>query len=160
MIKLCSRCLVAKEVADFYKDHTKPTGLSSQCIPCRKSEQRRYRNTPAGLSVAHKHNTTAGKDRDRKYRRQIRFGVSHEQLVEMFKAQDGKCANPGCLIELDEDAPHGAPNKLHLDHDHKTNKVRGLLCAGCNVALGMIHESQSRANGLAEYIRTHEGMAL
>ena len=66
----------------------------------------------------------------RKYLRTSRcrsFGITSEDYDRMFSEQNGVCAicsNP--------------PTKrsLHIDHCHKTGKVRGLLCYRCNIMLG------------------------
>lgn len=47
----------------------------------------------------------------------------------------------------------GGTEKLSIDHDHVTGKVRGVLCYRCNVALGFIAEDENRAIGLAHYIK-------
>ena len=47
----------------------------------------------------------------------------------MFIAQDGRCAI--CERDVCE-----IPRGLYIDHDHKTGKVRGLLCDRCNMSLG------------------------
>jgi hypothetical protein len=54
---------------------------------------------------------------------------------QLFAEQGGLCAI--CQRQLDERKPHG----LHVDHDHSTNKVRGLLCGPCNWGLGMFKDS-------------------
>lgn len=45
--------------------------------------------------------------------------------------------------------------KLHVDHCHTTDKVRGVLCHSCNLALGLLEESIDRVNLLAKYIKDH-----
>lgn len=45
--------------------------------------------------------------------------------------------------------------KLVIDHCHKTQKVRGLLCNLCNTALGFLGDSIERALAAAEYLRLH-----
>ena len=45
--------------------------------------------------------------------------------------------------------------KLHVDHCHKTGKVRGVLCHSCNLALGLLEESIDRVLLLKEYIKGH-----
>ncbi len=43
---------------------------------------------------------------------------------------------------------------LHIDHDHRSGKVRGVLCAGCNTAIGKLGDS---VEGLKAAIRYLEG---
>ena len=52
----------------------------------------------------------------------------------MLAAQDYRCAL--CGTHQDE-----LTCSLCLDHDHNTNKVRGFLCRGCNLALGHFKDS-------------------
>lgn len=35
------------------------------------------------------------------------------------------------------------PETFHVDHCHTSNKVRGLLCGGCNVGIGMFREDKA-----------------
>ncbi len=54
-----------------------------------------------------------------------------------------ECENPGC---------HNT-KRLHIDHDHTTGEVRGVLCGTCNAALGMLSEDESRIMGLIQYMK-------
>lgn len=73
-----------------------------------------------------------------KERRRERNGVAdvyNEQ--EMFKEQGGGCKL--CTVELHLPYRYSAdPQGARVDHDHKTGKVRGLLCHRCNSMIGMI----------------------
>jgi hypothetical protein len=62
----------------------------------------------------------------------------------MLLAQNGVCAAcfKTCSIK----------KNLAVDHDHKTGKVRGLLCQNCNVALGHARENPDVLRRLAEYL--------
>lgn len=71
---------------------------------------------------------------------QVRYRLSPERMVEVWT--DPRCENPGC----------GATENLHMDHDHATGEFRGLLCNGCNSALGFLREDRERILRLAEYI--------
>lgn len=41
---------------------------------------------------------------------------------------------------------------LHVDHDHDTGRVRGLLCFSCNVAIGNLHHDVDRVMSAADYV--------
>jgi len=43
----------------------------------------------------------------------------------------------------------------HVDHDHTTGRVRGVLCSACNTALGLLKEDETRMAALISYIRKH-----
>lgn len=57
-----------------------------------------------------------------------RYGITAAQYDAMFAAQDGRC-------KLCERHHTAFKHRLHVDHDHKTGAVRGLLCASCNMRL-------------------------
>jgi len=75
-----------------------------------------------------------------------RYGITGEQFEEMYKAQDGKCKI--CNIKSN------AKRTLHIDHCHETGKIRGLLCHGCNTALGAFKEDPDLLMKAIEYLRS------
>lgn len=73
------------------------------------------------------------------------YGICLEDKQAMEIAQDGKCAI--C----------GAETKLVIDHDHRTSKVRGLVCQPCNLGLGGFKDSPANMHKAAEYLgHTHQ----
>jgi hypothetical protein len=62
----------------------------------------------------------------RKWDLKDRYGLTPERFDEMVVDQEGRCAI--CRREF--------PQTPHVDHDHETGKVRGLLCRRCNIMLG------------------------
>jgi hypothetical protein len=58
----------------------------------------------------------------------------------MYFEQDGKCAIESCQREA-----------KNIDHDHSTGAVRGLLCQGCNVAIGFL-EAGNWLTGALSYL--------
>jgi ribosomal protein L34E len=78
-----------------------------------------------------------------------KFGMTIEEYEAKFTAQKGRCACCGDPIG-DVRAPRG-----DLDHDHKTGKVRDLLCRQCNTALGSLRESPARIIALLHYVQRH-----
>lgn len=64
-----------------------------------------------------------------------KYGITLEQYNTMFEAQHGCCAI--CNIDgLQLKPARWGKTSLAVDHNHKTGKVRGLLCYQCNTMLG------------------------
>lgn len=75
-------------------------------------------------------------DQTRKYL----YGCTKEQYNELLMWQDGKCAI--CRSKM----------TLSIDHDHKTGKIRGLLCRNCNSGLGFFGESIETLQNAINYV--------
>ncbi len=80
-----------------------------------------------------------------------RYGLTVEQYEAMYRAQNG-----GCAICTGFNV---AGRRLAVDHNHKTSKVRGLLCTGCNAAIGHAKESIDILKGIIAYLEKHETLA-
>jgi hypothetical protein len=74
------------------------------------------------------------------------FGVSRSEAIELASRQAGKC-----------DVCGAGPGRrgLHVDHDHDSGVIRGVICVRCNVTLGHAGDSPERLEALAEYLRRH-----
>jgi hypothetical protein len=73
------------------------------------------------------------------------FGLTLEQYDEMLKSQDNKCAI--CLVDQKENT-----RRFAVDHNHITNKIRGLLCMQCNSMLGLARESKETLERAIAYL--------
>lgn len=73
--------------------------------------------------------------------------LSEEAFFRMLELQGYKCA--ACPAPV-SDRGRGS----HIDHDHSTGVVRGVLCQGCNVALGNVKDNPETLERLAAYLRT------
>lgn len=69
---------------------------------------------------------------------QKRYGLSTEQIKEMKKN--------GCEL-------CGTHQNLHIDHNHNTNQVRGVLCTNCNRGLGHFKDSPDLLQKAIEYLK-------
>ena len=69
----------------------------------------------------------------------------------MFRAQRGQCAI--CETGLLRRSRH--PRAAHLDHCHRTGKVRAWLCSRCNVGIGGFHDDAALLARAAAYLRKH-----
>ena len=73
------------------------------------------------------------------------YGITVEQYEELLAKQDGHCAV--CNRTPDQEKK----GVLHVDHDHKTGAVRGLLCSNHNTALGLAQDNPDTLRALAAY---------
>jgi len=73
------------------------------------------------------------------------YGITLDQYNEMFKSQEGKCAI--CQRHQNE-----LTRTLCVDHDHKTNKVRALLCLTCNTDVSVV---ENRLEEMTKYLNKH-----
>ena len=72
-----------------------------------------------------------------------RYGIGLGDLNKMMESQQGKCAI--CK----------EPLSLKVDHNHKTGKVRGLLCNGCNRGLGFFTDNMSVLESAICYLKSN-----
>lgn len=80
-----------------------------------------------------------------------KFGITRADFNAILADQGGVCA-----ICRGATNGHG---KFHVDHDHKTGRLRGLLCATCNMGLGRFGDDASRLLAAAEYLtRSTKGL--
>lgn len=80
----------------------------------------------------------------RKPTRAKQLGVTDEEYAALLAAQDGHCAM--CPSEP-------KTRRLHVDHNHRTGKVRGLLCFRCNRGLPTYATSEWLRNAYVYVLR-------
>lgn len=79
------------------------------------------------------------------YIRERLYGITPTQYDEIFEAQEGKCAI--CGKHQDECA-----KSLAVDYDYTEDKVRGLLCSSCVIALGLFKDDPIILSNAMKYI--------
>ena len=72
----------------------------------------------------------------------IRYGLTLEQFENMRRKQNDACALCGRTVK-----------QLHVDHNHKTGNVRGLLCVKCNQGLGYFNDDTALLTRAIEYVK-------
>lgn len=83
---------------------------------------------------------------------QRKYGIDLLQYSQMFMAQNGKCA----ICHSDYGGHRNGEQKaLAVDHDHKTGKVRGLLCEPCNQGLGKFKDDANVVLEAYNYLKEH-----
>jgi hypothetical protein len=125
----CPDCSAFKPEADFPRNRSSKTGYGGYCKPCHNVRTRK--------NLSKNHGST------REFHLRRRYGIGQAEVDEMLAAQSGKCAI--CC----------RPNPGHVDHDHATGKVRGLLCFNCNQALGNARDDVNVLYRAALYLMGH-----
>jgi hypothetical protein len=135
-----------------------------------KVKDRAYRQTEKGKENAsirsirwRKINPEKAKARDKKERLRTpkerrnlqliyRFGITLDEYNFLLNSQKGVCAI--CIgPETIFDKRANKTRDLAVDHDHKTGKVRGLLCGACNKALGLFRDKVSIIENASQYLK-------
>lgn len=72
-----------------------------------------------------------------------KYGITIDTYENMLIAQNNSCAM--CFRKQGKTA-------LHVDHDHKTGRVRGLLCHQCNWFLGIVDHDIEIVHRMIKYV--------
>jgi hypothetical protein len=159
-VKRCSKCGEFKPLTEYYAAKGCRDGLRGDCKTCfavRAKARYELKRDEIIASVSQWQKDNA--ERVRAYRKQYnatrrsvlreqhlvrKFGITLDEFEAMLAAQGGGCAVCG------RSAPEGT--SLHVDHDHDSGVVRGLLCFTCNGALGMFTENEHLLTRAADYV--------
>ena len=126
-----NRKKILKQKQEYQKDNREKLNLKNRKF---YHENDAYRNKRIEKMKIYKRN----------WRLQNVYKMSEEDYNEMLKSQDNLC-----IICRKEWGGKGIP---HIDHDHKTGKVRGLLCQKCNQGLGMFCDDPNLLQCAAGYL--------
>jgi hypothetical protein len=128
-MRWCPDCQTAKPLTEFPRNRSGKGGHGSYCKPCHNARTR--------ANIVKNHGNS------RNYHLKGRYGITGADYDRMLASQGGLCA--GC---------RKAPPQ-HVDHDHETDAVRGLLCFNCNQALGNVRDDVYVMRGLVAYLDAH-----
>ncbi|HVU74274.1 MAG TPA: endonuclease domain-containing protein [Mycobacteriales bacterium] len=130
--KACMDCAQVKPIDQFARNKRAKDGRTSYCKPCHNRRGKASVKANGGA---------------RNYHLRRRYGLEAGEVDAMVEAQGGKCA--ACKVK----------EPKHVDHDHETGEVRGVLCFTCNVALGNVGDDLATLQSLAAYlIRAGDGI--
>lgn len=152
--KCCSRCGYAQPRSEFWRDASRPDGLHSQCKSCKNGVRKESRKRNPDWRDRDKERSRLYKiNNPEKYRESIRnstlkkkYGITSEDYDALLSRQDGKCAICGST----ESGGYG-PN-LHVDHNHDTGEIRGILCKSCNTGLGFFQDDAEMLKAAIQYL--------
>jgi hypothetical protein len=125
--KICPRCGVDKPWAEFYSQPT-PAGRrpTAYCKPCTRDYTEGRRHEIQKYL--------------RGYRLHQKYGMTEADFAALVEEQGGRCVICPAPPEV-------------VDHDHRTGKVRGLLCQACNKVLGFAKDDPVRLIAAANYLQ-------
>lgn len=132
-LKRCRACNEVKHSSEFTLCSSSRDGLWFRCAECQRQWVRdRYHNS-----------TPEEVNRRRNRHIEYTYGITLEARNAMLDAQGGGCAICG-----------GESNSKgwHIDHDHETGAIRGILCNGCNTAIGQMKDNPDTLIAAAKYL--------
>jgi hypothetical protein len=158
-VKRCKKCGEVKPLEDFYRASGMADGHRSDCKTCNlatkkvwyarnreaviakvKAWQREHRDV---VNEWHRAYREANPTAMREWHLKHAFGMTVSDYDALLVEQGGGCAICG--------KPPGK-TALHVDHDHETGETRGLLCVGCNNALGQFKDDLGLIARAAAYL--------
>lgn len=166
VVKTCSKCGEQKEIGRYRNvlSHGKPYTFA-QCRDCERAwrvahpevwrrSTRKYRaehpeRCRANLRAYRERNRASIRANARANDLRYKYNLTLEQYAEMHKVQGGACAicgYPESRLRLGKLLP------LVVDHDHKTGRIRGLLCCDCNTSIGKMKDNPEILRAAASYI--------
>lgn len=183
--KICYKCKKRKPISEFYYNKGRKNNLDDWCKSCHRVRYKRYykenrehilmkeklqrqKFTPEEKNKLNAYNRKYyAKNRIKKreymnaYARKWRrkhpekdklarlkrdYNLTFLDIKKMKVQQDNKC-----LI-----CDYPLPNNFVIDHDHKTGKVRGLLCRRCNTSLGLFRDDPNILKRAINYLKIGE----
>lgn len=130
-----------------HKDPEKRKKYFQEYYKINKEKLNKYRSEYSAMNLEkedcwRKKYLSNSTEKRRSYTIKSRYGITDEVYDNMLSLQDGKCAI--CNTEFIK--------RPHIDHDHITGKIRGLLCSVCNTGLGIY---ENKKDIFEKYLRIH-----
>ncbi len=138
MTKACKTCRETKDASEFSAHSGHSTGLQPRCRDCiRKYDRDRWNNNPAVRKWAKNYQLTK------------KYGIDLE-LFEFILQEQGNC----CRIckRKESEVPFNNGQPWQVDHNHSTNKFRGIICTECNLGLGKFKDNAATLISAATYL--------
>ncbi len=161
IVRMCRKCNEYKTARNFWKLSTSPIGMRTVCRPCGQKTRRAWRNANKDVVNEKKralwaNDLASSREYSRSrsaYAREWKlksfYGMTAEDYQRMHDKQAGKCAICG--------RTENNGRNFSVDHCHRTNKVRGLLCNRCNRAIGMFADNIEHMKAALFYLESHGG---
>lgn len=145
--KSCTECEAVLPLENFHSNKSSPDGRHSRCRICKNNASKaRYELNKEGVLLNQKQKYASARERHLK----TKYGMTCTQYNQLLEKQDYSCAV--CKKHSDDET-----KSLHVDHDHVTGEIRGLLCNFCNrQVIGRLRNADIFENA-AKYLRQGTG---
>ena len=137
---ICNKCFGDKPLELFRKQTINNTYFLS-CNACQAKQAREKYALNKALGIKY---VKPNAKRTMKHYRIRKYGITVEDYEAMVLKTEG------CCYICDSPPPPTKSNSI--DHDHKTGKVRGILCHRCNTALGLLEDSVATLKRAITYL--------
>lgn len=162
----CRACRIEKPIAEFMFGDGTHRHRIRRCRDCWMAGSKAWKaNNPEKVAVHKRSEYSRNREAYLSYSRsdgrktrwfawklRTQFGITLDEFHALDSSQGYACAICRVLWSDISSSKHRRP---HIDHCHKTGKVRGLLCNGCNIALGLFRDSHEVAFLAAVYLKAH-----
>lgn len=118
----------------------------------RKSNRKYREKNRAALTQAHNQWAKANPEKQLNSKLKVMHGITLVQYNALLDAQTGVCA---ICSQPSQPLSNGKVYRLSVDHCHKTNVVRGLLCNNCNSGLGYFGDDPARLEQARLYLLSY-----
>ena len=128
---ICKTCGQAKPLSEMRGDYR------YQCVACFSAKGKRWQ----------RQNPEAANRLKRNHHFITNYGITFGEAEAILAAQGFRCA-------ICRDTLPKAKRARHVDHDHETGRVRGILCFRCNVGLGSFRDRPDLLADAIRYLQT------
>ena len=158
-MKKCTHCKEDKPISEYYPVANGIKGVRPRCKECMKNiEKKKYgENDEFRWSKLSKQaiklktnpeHKAKHQESQRRWHLKSSYGLTTQMFDAMVAEQGGGCAI--CKIKPEVGVPK---TRMVVDHCHKTNSVRGILCDLCNTAIGKFHDDISKLESAIRYLK-------
>lgn len=164
--KTCTKCGESRPLDQFGPRKRGKDGKQATCLDCNRLYFREHRNKspenverararcrkwakshPDQLRKIRRNTYLSRRDLDRDQHLRRVHGIGSADYERLLESQFRKCAT--CRRHIDT---HFGGKRLHVDHDHNTGAIRGLLCPQCNKALGLLLDHINTLKRMVSYL--------
>lgn len=142
-MRICKVCFKNENEVPFYSMETlSGTAAGKYCKKCWTNKSVKWRQENSEKWNKKRYSTALEK----------KFGINLDEYDKLFPEKI--CS--GCNTTTNKSPRTGKDSRLALDHDHKTGKLRGLLCNKCNLILGYCNDNSKILKNLIKYLNKYK----